>query len=294
MQCRKRAGVPVNSSGLCVVATICLCASWLHAGVITIGPLTPFSNGGPTPGIEGIAFDGTPNALVIDTLSWAVSRVSLQNAAVLSSTVSMPLPPDNYNDQLVFDHTTGNFYTIEDDTTLVKIAPGTFANSTVGSTGQFFNFTSLAADPAGNLWIGTDHNGGELWSVNKQTGLATFQTHINVPSNHQLTSLAIDEYGNFLIYALSNAFNLPNDLCSVNPATGATAILAPGATGVPVFADAMSYDPLTKSFYAVMEDRTSSFTYSLARITGVPEPTSAILAAGAVLLLRRRHRSIRP
>jgi len=60
------------------------CCAWLAisnsapAGVVTLGSLDMFPKPIVTDGVQGIAFDGSPNPLVIDRWSWVINRASLR------------------------------------------------------------------------------------------------------------------------------------------------------------------------------------------------------------------------
>ena len=272
-----------------------LSAAAAHAGVRVIGPLIPSGTHTGGAAVEAIAFDGSPDPLVLDRLSWALERVSTQDATVLSSAVSPPAP-DGFNSQLVYDGATGDFYTVRLNQTLVRISGATLSHSPVGSgIGAFFNFVSIAEDPAGNLWLATDAGSGELWTVDKQTGVGTVQTSIHLPPNHQLTSMTIDTAGDMIVYAYSNDVATPSYICKVDPSTGATSILSQGSDNAFAFLNAMSYDPASASFYGILEDRsnTSDYTFSLVQVTGVslPEPLS-VCALGACCLIALRRRRV--
>ena len=61
------------------------------AGTVVLGTMNPSNPGGVSIGIDGIAFDGTANALVLDRWSWDIERVSVQDASVISTTTSTPV-----------------------------------------------------------------------------------------------------------------------------------------------------------------------------------------------------------
>jgi hypothetical protein len=215
---------------------------------------------------------------------------------VLSSTTVAPLPTQ-YNDQLTYDPTTGNLYTVEDNSYLGVISSGGTQSSVVGTgIGASFNFEGLAADPSGNLWLATDDNGGELWSINKQTGVGTLQTRIHIPVDFQITSLAIDANDDFVVYGLSQIFNSPNYIFSVNPTNGTTAVLTLGAPNPEALLNSMAFDPQNNALYGILEDRSvDPRTYSLVQVTGIPEPGAlGICCCGGALLLRRRKREVAP
>jgi hypothetical protein len=264
-------------SGFCVLRSLLLIAILLApisdriaaAGVIVIGALSPSNPGGVSIGIDGIAFDGTPNALVIDRWSWDIERVSVQDASLIGSTTSTPVRTF-YNSQLAYDSTTGDLYTVYTNQYLVRIAAGTYQNTIVGGgIGAFFNFVGLAADPSGNLWLATDDNGGELWSIDKQSGIGTLHTTVNVPVSSQITSMMIDSSNHFILSVLNNLD--PVSFLSLDPNTGNTSLLTTSSTNTTV--NAMAYDPVTQNYYGIQNSNT------LIQIVGVPEPSGIVLAA---------------
>ena len=243
--------------------------------------MNPSNPGGVSIGIDGIAFDGTPNALVIDKWSWDIERVSVQDASLIGSTTSTPVRTF-YNSQLAYDSTTGDLYTVYTNQQLVRIAAGTYQNTIVGGgIGAFFNFVGLAADPSGNLWLATDDNGGELWSIDKQSGIGTLYTTVNVPVNSQITSMMIDSSNHFILSVLNNLD--PVSFLSLDPNTGNTSLLTTSSTTTTV--NAMAYDPITQNYYGIQNSN------SLIQIVGVPEPSSIILAAWGFLSVAAAQRS---
>jgi hypothetical protein len=274
--CRSWIIVSLAAAALAQLATVAA------GGVVSIGDLHPSNPGGVSIGFGGIAFDGTPNALVLDKWSWEIKRVSLADAAVISGATSTPVPSFQYNSQLAYDPTTGDFYTTTLNTALVRIDGDTLQHAQVGAgIGDFFNFVGLASDPAGNLWLATDNNGNQLWSVNKQTGVGTVHTQINVPLGDQVQSMLIDGGGHFILSISHNGFK---SFYELNPATGNVTLLAPGDNGT-IFA--MTYDPVSHAYYGIEEG------FFLVKIVGVPEPATILLAGfGAIALtvIARRSR----
>ncbi|MGH7194458.1 MAG: hypothetical protein ACREJM_13140, partial [Candidatus Saccharimonadales bacterium] len=274
-----------------ILFLVCLIPASLLAQVRVIGTLNPSTAGNATPGFCGIAFDGNVDPLLLDRLSWGVSRVSLQDASVVWSSAGNP-PQYNANAQLTYDPTTGDYYTTEGNDRLVRLAPGNFAVSPVGDgIGAFFNFVALATDPQGQLWLATDMGGGELWTVDKQTGIGTLYTMLHLPVGHQLTSMTIDSAGDFVISAFRNYGGTPSYICQVDPTTGNTSVLSDGPTNPEGVVEAMAYDPLSRGFYGVLEDRSvSPYGDSLVQFTGIslPEPSSiGLLGLFAVIACRR-------
>lgn len=255
-----------------------------NAQITTIGQLTPFPKPGVSIGVTGLAFDGSPGALVLDRWSWEVSRVSLSNASVISTTDSLPL--QSYASQLSYDDATGDLYTIEGNTRLVRMAAGTLANSIVGTNlGDFFNFVGLGKDLAGNLWLGVDNGGPQLWSIDKTTGLGTLEKILTLPVNHQLQRMMIDSAGRFILFIDGPSDNFFAELDSN---TGNwTQLNSVGSTRF----NALSYDPLTHAYYGITTANT------LVRIDNVPEPGTLVLmglgAAGLVCGAQARRKRSR-
>jgi len=262
---------------------------------VTIGQLHPFVPAQVSPGIHGLAFDGSPGALLLDQNTWEVKRVSLADASVFDTQASVPVPTDN-GVQLVFDHTSGDYYAIGYNQYLYRIDGDTLATEKIGNNiGGFFNFVGMGIDPAGNLWFAVDHNStAKLWSLDKTTGVGTFQHNIPLPVNDQLTTMMIDDAGNFLIYVRNAILGSPGHIRLVDPNTGASSIVTAIAENGIGFLTAMDYDPLTKAYYGIHENRSvEPRVFTLVRITNVPEPSSVALAAlaGSILLIARRRRS---
>src|SRR4051812_25667551 len=108
-------------------------AGEVRAGTVVIGELHPFPQPSVTPGIRGITFDAGVDPLILDRWAWTLQRIDKSNASVLSSTTSNPVT--SRNDQLVFDPTTGAYFTIGGATSLVRIEPITWDHATVGPLG---------------------------------------------------------------------------------------------------------------------------------------------------------------
>jgi hypothetical protein len=113
--------------------------------------------------------------------------------------------------------------------------------------------------------------------VNKLTGIGAVHTAVHLPSSHQLTSIMIDAAGNFIVYGRSSAVGTPSYFYNVNPNTGATTILAEGWSNPFSTITTMAYDPVTKGYYGILTQGGSGFN-QLVQITGVPEPSSLVLA----------------
>jgi hypothetical protein len=269
-------------------------AAVVHAGVINIGEL--FTAAPPNDLIAGIAFDGTPNPLIIDSENWSLSRVSLQNAAAISTTFSTPFPNAS-NQALAYDDSTASFYTMKANEYLYKIQSGTLANSPVGNgVGAFFNFNSLAVDPSGNLWLATDNDGNSLWEIDKQTGVGTLRTTINLGVNNQITALAIDNAGQFFVYSTTPVLDgqpTPTFIYQVNPNTGAATqaaqVFLNTRTSFGIML-AMAYDPMSKGYYGIEQnDLANPRTFELVQITDLPGPSIlGFLSICTVAGLRRR------
>jgi hypothetical protein len=251
------------------------CCAWLAnsnsapAGVVTIGSLDMFPKPAVTDGVQGIAFDGSPNPLVLDRWSWAINRASLTDASTLETHQTSPVP-STYNNQLVYDSASGDFFTVSSNQQLTRISGSTYSISNVGSgIGQFFNFVSMAEDPSGNLWLTNDNDGGELWRVDKTTGVGSLQTVIAPVLNGQVTALLIDDAGRFIVY--THVPNVPGRFDLIDPSTGARTFLSSGVTSDTYLA-AMDYDPTSHQYYGIVGQNT------LVRLTGVPEPSGVALA----------------
>jgi preprotein translocase subunit SecA len=182
---------------------------------------------------------------------------------------------------------------------LDQIQDATLNLSQVGSVaGETFNFNALARDPQGNLWLVTDYGGNSLWEINKQTGVGTLKTQIELPGNNQATALAITGTGQFVIYSttpVTNSISAAEYFYLLNPTSGSTTQVSQAFTNTPtVFADitAMAFDPANNGIYGIQENVLASpKTYDLVQITGVPEPGSVLSLGGiAVIGLTRRER----
>jgi len=263
---------------------ICLAASRCLGGVAQLGQLYP----NPVSFISGLTFDNDPNPVDLDAI-WTLNRVDKSNASVITSNASAPA--GSFGQSLVYDPTTGYYYSAGAANSLVRIDPVTFAHVTVGSFGTTFNFIGLAVDSSGTLWLGADHNSNEeLWKVNKITGLASFQRPIIFPDGHsQLHTMTIGSDGTF--YAAARSISDAEGIYRIDPNTG----LAPFVTGISSsFQDtllALAQDPMTKDYYGVLGNNSSSgSTFYLEEITGIPEPAYGLAIGLATLLLTRRRR----
>jgi hypothetical protein len=265
-----------------------------NGALLEIAQLTPYPEPNVTPGITGIAFDTDPNPLILDRWAWTLARINRLSGATLSSQVSNPV--SGYNTQLLFDPATGYYYTTTENTKLVRIDRAAGTHATVGNIGAFFNYLALGIDPAGDLWLAGDRNNeGELWKVNKTTGVGTLQHTIDVGNPfRQITSFVIDSSGKFYVSARAPAPGQFENIYQVDPATGIGTFAT--STGQNPFRAliAMTQDPLTHYFYAISEHRdVNPYTYYYAQITDLPEP--AVTATGFALLaisagrIRRRR-----
>ncbi len=200
----------------------------------------------------------------------------------MSSTESLPLR-SSYASQLSYDDATGDLYTIEGNTRLVRMAAGTLANSTVGTgLGDFFNFIGLGKDPAGNLWLGVDNGGPQLWSIDKATGVGTLEKNLSLPASHQVQRMMIDGDGRFILF-IHNPSNGNGYFAELDPNTASvTELNSVGSTRF----NAISFDPLTDAYYGI------TTTDMLVRIANVPEPSGLVLLglAGAALAVAERSR----
>jgi len=275
-----------------------LFSSAARAGVIVIGQLALSGAPNATPGTDGIAFDGDPNPLVLENTSWALVRVDKTDAAVLSSQVSNPVA--SFDDNLVFDSSTGTYFTRGTMTTrgdtLVRIDPVTHDHTTVGNLGApQINFGGLAIDPLSNLWLGIDASTEQLWKVDKNTGVATFQRNITFPGGLQLHSMTITADGRFLMAAKAFSFNDGGEgIYQINPATGAATFLTstnPNPSRLQQLLG-LAQDPISGRYYGVRLDWDFSAqpqTYSLVEVMNVPEPNVALLMLLPLAARRRRH-----
>jgi hypothetical protein len=272
----------------------------VHGGVVVIGVIQlPSSGPNAVPGTDGIAFDGDANPLVLENTSWVLERIDKTNAAVLSSQVSNPV--SSLNDNLVFDPTSGAYFTRGSATSrgdlLVRIDPITHDHTTIGAFGTpQINFGGLAVDPSGAMWLGIDSSTEQLWKVDKNTAAATFWKTITFPGGLQLHSMAITTDGRFLMAAKAFSFNDGGEgIYQINPATGAASFLTstnPDPTRSQLLLG-LTQDPLTSRYYGVREDfdfSTHAQTYYLVEVTGVPEPTATLGIWVLALCLRRRRR----
>ena len=264
-------------------------------GVIVISQLTPFVDGQRTPRISGLAFDGHTNPWIIDGLSWSMERLDALNGSVLETYSPQPAPL--YLDSLAWSAQTGLFYTANQNY-LYSIGLG--SRTIIGSF-PLFNFTSLAFDPAGNLWVGVDHNtSAELWRVNTSTAQLSFVTSIAIRT--QLTAMSIDQQGRFYVAAYDSAGNT-SSIYSVNPGTGAALLLTTAlvsSNNYPNLVVDFEQQPGTGRWLAVTEQRSDSGgSFSFGEITGissnnVPEPSYSFAVALALSLIVLRARRSGP
>jgi len=140
----------------------------------------------------------------------------------------------------------------------------------------------------------SDSAGSELWTIDKATGVGTVHTAISLPVNYQLASLVIDANDGFTVFAHSDDLGQPSEFFNLNPNTGATIPIADSPLSNSIFPNSMSFDPQNGNVYGILEDRTTDNprTYTLAHITGIPEPATISLLGLALpaLLMRRRRK----
>jgi hypothetical protein len=243
------------------------------AGTTVIAPL-PLQSATPGFGYRGITFDSNTNPLVLDRWAWILHRVDKGTGTVLSSVTSNPVT--SFNDQLVFDSSTGNYFTVgySGGNDLVRIDPDTHAHTTVGSLGVGFpNFNGLAVDPSGNLWFGDDRNGAaELWSVDKNTGAATFSRNITFPGGLQFHTLTVASDGTFYMAASAYSFNDGGEgIYRINSLNGAATFITSTDRGTG-FQTIQSFDQdhVTGRFYGVSGPTDTSNHYYLVEIQAFP------------------------
>jgi len=261
------------------------------AGVTVIGQLHPFPQPNVTPSFGGITFDSNPNPIVIDTWSWALQRINKVDASVLSTQATNAVA--NYDDQFVFDPTTGDYFTIGTtfgSNSLVRIDHSSNTNTSVGITGTpQINFAGLAVDPSGNLWLGIDSTTEQLWTIDKNAGSGSFTHAITFPGGLQLHTLTIAADGTFYMAAKAFSFNDGGEgIYRVNKNTGAATFITstnPPASTYAIIS--MAQDPTSMQYYGIWQhfDFTdSTYKYDLVEITGIPEPSVILPLCGALLL----------
>jgi hypothetical protein len=263
------------------------------AGFVTISQLHPYDNHQRTPIISGIEFDNQSNPWVIDGWTWQMQRLDENNGAVLQTYT--PTHPAYSNDSLAWSPINGAFYTAYSNY-LYAIDMTADTCTRIGtSMNSSFNFMDLAFDPSGKLWLATDRNGGELWSVNTATSVTTFERSITgLAINQQVHALTIAADGRFFIASSSsNGIASDNRIYGVNPQTGAATLQANWSDVSSAFLDTMAIDPQTGRWFGIREARQESpFGYYFVELVDVPEPMSAALlgaaAACALVMFRRR------
>jgi hypothetical protein len=241
-------------------------------------------------GYRGITFDSGSNPLVLSEWDWQLLRIDKATASVLSSQTSNPVA--SFNDQFVYDPATTSYFTIAGGNSLVRFDPVTLDHMTVGLLGApQMNFKGLGVDTSGDLWLGMDVGSAQWWRVNKTTGQATFATNITFPGGVQFHTLTIDSSGTFYMAAASLlGVDDGEDIYRLDPITGQASLLTsthPSLLGAEKV-QSMTQDPSTGRFYAVWGPGTGD-SYFLSEVTGIPEPTVALVAGVGFLALRRRR-----
>ena len=260
-----------------VVLVVSVCPAF--AGFIPISQLTPFDPGDRTARISGLAFDGQSDPWIIDSLSWQMQRINAANGSVLETYSPQPAP--QYNDSLAWSSQTGLFYTAN-QFHLYSIGLG---SRTILGPFPYFNFASLAFDPAGNLWLGVDDNmTAELWRVDASSGQLTLVT--SIAGGLQFTALAIDSSGGFYISVLDNLGD--SFIYKVDPTTGAATWITAGppspVPGSAAFLVDFEQQPGSGRWFGIEERRgPSGYTYYFGEITGMPatEPVAAVPEPGS-------------
>jgi hypothetical protein len=255
-------------------------------GFRTICTLHPYNDGQRTPTITGIAFDDQANPWVLDGLSWQMQRLD-KNAGTVLQTYT-PTSTTSYNDSLAWAASNGAFYTNADRNSLYSMNINLDTRTHIGSSSQYqsFNFLDMAFDPSGRLWLATDRNRGELWSVNTATGVPTFERAITgLGVDQQLHALAIDTSGQFYVACSSSWPNGNDCIYNVNPQSGATSLLTywPDST-TGAFIDSFTIDPTTGRCFGIREVRSESpYGYYFVELAGVSEPSAMALLGGGVI-----------
>jgi hypothetical protein len=141
-----------------------------------------------------------------------------------------------------------------------------------------FNFWDIEWDSVlAKMWVVTDINGGEIYTVNTTTGAATFQRNFGVfaLNGGGIQSMAVGAGGEMIVAGETNPNSGP-DLWRVNPITGSVALAAdlPFPQAGVLLRD-LDYNPATNRWFAVEENRNASpDSYSLIELTNVPEPAT--------------------
>ena len=255
-------------------------------GCITISALQPYDDHARTPRISGIEFDDQSHPWVIDGLTWQMRRLDKDTGAVMETYV--PSPTTEYNHSLAWTPFDEGFYTMR-GTSLYRIDIDSDTRTVVGRSLGWFNFTSLAFHPEGTLWLATDHNGGELWSVDPATSAMTFQCAIS-GLQQQLHALTIDDNGEFFV---ASSYAQDNRIWRLDPESGDTSLLTNWTDDRGAFIVDMDIDPTTGRWFGIREARGETPRgYYFVELVGVPEPSStALLAAAAACaaMVRRRR-----
>jgi hypothetical protein len=264
------------------------------AGTTVIGELHPYPQPNVTPAIHGITFDADPNPRILDVWAWTLQRIDKTNSAVLSSVTSNPV--SSHNDQLVYDRSSGDYFTLRtasNSTSLVRIDHTNYANATVGALGTpQINYFGLGIDPSDNLWLGIDSGSAQLWSINKNTGQATFNHNITYPGGLGLHSMTIASDGTF--FATATSFLTGGEgVYRINSSTGAATFITSTDTTGTADIVSLTQDPSSSRYYGISQRfdfNQSAFEYSLVEVTGIPEPNcvAILLATTAVGFARRR------
>ncbi len=276
--------------GICALA---LAAPSARAGFRTVAQLFPYDDGHRTPRFSGIAFDGSANPWVIDSLSWEMKQYDLDTGSVLNTYT--PAPPSLYNDTLEWDPATRTFYTMN-QFAFYAIDQAAHSRTTLGSF-PYFNWASLAMNPAtGVLWLGTDGGAAkDLWKVDRATGQLTYVRPINT-SAYTLIAVAIDNAGNYFMAAQPGLwYSGPQAIYSLDPTTGNTQWVTDSTDQVQDLIKDCNFDPISGRCYAIQERRSVyPWDYYLVEITGIPEPGALGVLTAMWLTLRRRAATLRP
>ena len=244
--------------------------------------------------ISGITFDdvtaGTP---VVGAGNGAfLLRLNPSTAATLQS---YPLPALNTTRGLDYIGAGLYYQTRDQPNALFEINPATQAETRVGTDlgGGVFNFLDTALDPTtGRLWAITDQNGGELYEINRTTGVATLHNSFHMST--QLTSLAIGPTGVFYASNNSSSLSVEDQIFAINPATSNIAPITTTGYFAGNYLLDFAYDPYSHDWYGVVEKTqpiSDPRSWLLVKITGitVPEP-SGIVCFALLAPWMRRHR----
>lgn len=270
---KRRPGIPAEIMLFLLVLGILPPVTVVRADSIVIGRINP-------PDLNyaaGVTFDGEANPLVVDGFGALIWRIDINDASVVSTHI-LKADQENIDNQhgftpccnraLDYDVSSGNYYVDRRQSpandTLYTVDPQTGAVNEIGLTGTDFTFLDQAIDPTtADLWLITDNGGGQLWSVNKTTGIGTMvQSYGGAMGD--LTSIGIGPTGRMFVTSIDGF------IYEISSSNSEFTQVTTTDLSFPSFFRDFEYDAVSLRWYGI-EDRRSKYPFKwyLREITNI-------------------------